>query len=339
MKPQRRNLLVLLMIAAVTLTAASASKGRKSTAKKKSPAKTAQVAQTKPDSWALVNVAAACLRTEPAHASQLETQASYGTPAKVLDKRGEWYKLELPDGYKAWMIGTSLIEQTQEQMNQWKKSPRLIVTQSRPAAAYSDSANISDGNIAFDVVIGSIFSGAKTPGAKFTMVTLPDGRYGYIKSDFVDDFAQWSQKKPEIDTIMNTARSMMGVTYLWGGTTPKAIDCSGFTKVCYAAAGMILPRNASQQALIGETLDISNPDAYRQGDLLFFGTGNGTNVTHVGLYDGFTRFIHASGRVFESSFSPSHPKYLPRKVIGACRILGLDKPKGVTTFATHPWYF
>ncbi|MDE5685556.1 MAG: C40 family peptidase [Paramuribaculum sp.] len=341
----RRIILTLTVVAAVIMTAATTAKTPARTGKKQP--KTTRTIKKKPqtapkpepEEWVLVNVAAACMRTEPAHASQLETQASYGTPAKVLSRSGEWYRLQLPDGYRSWMAGSSVVDITGEQFSEWKKSDRLIVTQPRPTAAYSDSINISDGNIAFDVVIGSIFRGNKTPGAAFTQVTLPDGRNGFMRSSDLEDFATWSRKAPQIDTIMNTARSMMGITYLWGGTTPKAIDCSGFTKVCFAAAGIILPRNASQQALAGEKLDHTNPDTFRQGDLLFFGTGTGTVVTHVAVYDGFTRYLHASGRVFESSFKASHPLYLPRKIIGACRILGIESPKDVTTYAAHPWYF
>lgn len=328
------------MLTAVILTAVAVNKpNRKKPSKKHVRTEVKAPDKPKADDWAMVNVAAACLRTEPAHSSQLETQASYGTPAKVLERHGEWYRLELPDGYRAWMIGSSLVDMTPAQIDEWKHSQRLIVTEPRPAAAYSDSTNATDGNVAFDIVIGSIFQGRKQPGSQFTEVSLPDGRKGYVRSAMLADFADWSRQSPDIDTIMNVARSMMGVTYLWGGTTPKAIDCSGFTKLCFGAAGLILPRNASQQALTGAKLDIARPDDYRRGDLLFFGTGNGTNVTHVGIYDGFTRFIHASGRVFESSFNPSHPMYLPRKVIAACRILGVDTPKGISTFASHPWYF
>lgn len=333
----RRFITLITLLAVMVSMAQAAQKSRKS--KKRKPAKTTLVSSPKEDAWAIVNVASACLRTEPAHASQLETQASYGTPAKILDRQGEWYRLELPDGYKAWMTGSSLVEKNPQQMEAWRTSPRVIVTKHRPAAAFSDSVNISDGNIAFDVVLGSIFQGEKSPGAKYTKLTLPDGRSGFISSAYIENFASWSKKPAEIDIIMDVARSMSGITYLWGGTTTKAVDCSGFTKIAFGAAGLILPRNASQQALAGEKLDPANPDSFRQGDLIFFGSGNGTIVTHVGIYDGFSRYLHASGRVTENSFKPGHPRYIPRKVISAVRIIGVDNPKGISTYSTHPWYF
>ena len=340
--------ITLLTVAACILMSAAtvSAKGRKQTKSRKATttqttrkASKATAKSNEPEDWVLFNVAAGCLRNAPSHSASLETQASYGTPAKVLSRQSDWYRVELPDGYKAWVIGTSLVDRTPAEMEQWRNAQRLIVTQPRPFAAYSDSTNTSDGNIAMDVVIGSIFEGIKAPGSAFSEVVLPDGRKAYLQSANVEDFSTWSKREPQLDTIMNTARSMMGITYLWGGTTPKAIDCSGYTKVAFGAAGLILPRNASDQALVGETLDPAKPDEFRRGDLLFFGTGAGTTVTHVGIYDGFTRFLHSSGRVFESSFKPGHPLYLPRKVIGACRILSVPSSKGVTTCASHPWYF
>lgn len=336
----RTRVLIIFTVAAALMAAAAvaAPKGKKK-ARTTRKAKTEVVAPKKTEHPALVNVAAACLRTQPSHASQLETQASYGTPVRILDRQGEWYRIALPDGYEAWMVGTSLVEKTPEEMGKWRTAPRLIVTKPQQANAWNDSINTSDGNVAFDIVLGSIFEGSKKPGAKYAELVLPDGRRGYALSSDVADFAEWSKQTPSVDTVLDDARAFMGVTYLWGGTTPKAMDCSGLTKLCYGAVGLILPRNASAQALIGQTLDPAQPETFRRGDLLFFGTGDGTIVTHVGIYDGFTRYIHASGRVFESSFNPKNPLYIPRKVIGACRIIGADSQKGITPYAKHPMYF
>ncbi|MCM1402054.1 MAG: hypothetical protein NC189_08560, partial [Bacteroides sp.] len=77
MNPKR--IITFLTIAAVALTAASVNKKKRAAAKK---APKTEVAAPQPDKWALIKVAAACLRTEPSHSSQLETQASYGTPAR-----------------------------------------------------------------------------------------------------------------------------------------------------------------------------------------------------------------------------------------------------------------
>lgn len=289
---------------------------------------------------ALVKVADASLRSKPAHSAELETQASYGTPLQVIESRGEWHFVEMPDGYRAWIPASSVTILSEKQFRKWQHSKRLIITAPLPTVAYADSLDLLPINVAFDVVIGSIFEGCVNPGAEYAEIITPDGRKGYLESSAVADFANWAKLPPSLETVMKTAASMNGVTYLWGGTTPKALDCSGFTKVCYCAAGLILPRNASEQAQAGFVLDPERPDLFMRGDLIFFGNGDGTKVTHVGIYEGPSgQYIHSSGRVFRSSFRKQSKIYLPRKVIGACRILGVDNPSRVVSFAAHPWYF
>ena len=74
----------------------------------------------------------------------------------------------------------------------------------------------------------------------------------------------------------------LGVPYLWGGSTPTAFDCSGFTKHVFAQAGKTIPRNSAAQ--YAQSTKVSNPGP---GDLVFFGRGS---VTHVGIYAGGGRF-------------------------------------------------
>lgn len=263
------------------------------------------------DGYALVTVAAACFRSAPSHTSELETQATYGTPLRLLGREGEWLRASTPEGYEAYVNESALAVTDSAGLELWKRSPRLIVTALRPITAYADSVNLTFRNVAFDLTLGAIVQGEKKEGARFASVTLPDGRRGFVASSALDDFATWSLRHASPDAIMDAAYSMCGVTYLWGGTTPKAIDCSGFTKVCYFAAGLILPRNASQQARCGTELpvDADGLAALRKADLLFFGDGDGERITHVGLYDSRTQFIHASGRVFVASFDERNPLY------------------------------
>lgn len=288
---------------------------------------------------ALVKVAAACLRSQPAHSSELETQATYGTPLEIIESSGEWHRAVLPDGYTAWITASAIAPLTDREFTEWRKAPRLIVTAPLPAVAYADSLSETVGNVAFDVVLGAVFEGALKPGSRFAEIRTPDGRRGFVPATDVADFAEWAARPESLEAVMDAADSMNGVTYLWGGTTPKALDCSGFTKVCYGASGLILPRNASQQALVGLKLDVNRPEEFRSGDLLFFGSGEGTKITHVGIYEGDGTYIHSSGRVFRSSFNPGNPLFLPRKVIAACRILGDENRAGISDYRNHQWYF
>src|SRR5690606_32743582 len=94
--------------------------------------------------------------------------------------------------------------------------------------------------------------------------------------------------------ILETAFMYLNAPYLWGGRTPFGIDCSGFTQMVYRLNGFNIPRNASQQATIGEALSFIEESEV--GDLAFFDNDEG-NITHVGIIMENNYIIHASGKV------------------------------------------
>lgn len=134
---------------------------------------------------------------------------------------------------------------------------------------------------------------------------------------------------------------------MWGGTSIKAVDCSGFTKSVYFLNGVILERDASQQALTGEHVDISaGYGNLKVGDLLFFGTkaseGKRERITHVGMYIGNGRFIHSAGYVHINSLNTSDPDYndVEKRLVRARRVLTkIDGDEGIVSIKKHPWYF
>ena len=124
----------------------------------------------------------------------------------------------------------------------------------------------------------------------------------------------------------------------WGGTSTKVTDCSGLSKVSYFANGIILQRDASQQALTGLKIKGEDWQVAKLGDLLFFGNSETGRVTHVGIYLRDGKFIHCSGQVKINSLDPSAPDYL-YSALSISRIDGQVGTTGITSVAKHPWYF
>ncbi len=93
------------------------------------------------------------------------------------------------------------------------------------------------------------------------------------------------------EALVKTAHDFIGIPYLWGGTSPDTgFDCSGLTMTVYQLNGLNLPRHSARQ------YDAGNPvkrDRIQKGDLVFFATKGNGKVSHVGIYIGDNRFIHA----------------------------------------------
>ena len=100
--------------------------------------------------------------------------------------------------------------------------------------------------------------------------------------------------------VLGTADRYVGVPYVWGGSTPSGFDCSGFTKYVFAKNGIGLPRTSREQARVGDGVPLDF-DAMRPGDLLLFAEP-GEAVSHVAIYVGSGRIIHASSAMGEVSY-------------------------------------
>jgi cell wall-associated NlpC family hydrolase len=135
----------------------------------------------------------------------------------------------------------------------------------------------------------------------FYQVAYPDGREAYIPKSSAKTYESWlASLNPTEEALISTAKKLMGIPYLWGGTSLKGLDCSGFTKNVYFLNGLVLPRDASQQVHTGNLIDTSQGfEDLRPGDLLFFGRkaseSTTEKVTHVGMWIGNNEYIHASG--------------------------------------------
>jgi hypothetical protein len=116
-------------------------------------------------------------------------------------------------------------------------------------------------------------------------------------------------------SIVLSAKSFLGVPYLWGGVSDETgFDCSGLTMAVYQLNGFRLPRTSVKQ------WDAGNPvasDQLSEGDLVFFSTKRKGVISHVGIYVGMDRFIHAPGEGKEICIESLSTGYYKARFIGA----------------------
>jgi len=117
------------------------------------------------------------------------------------------------------------------------------------------------------------------------------------------------------EELVRTARSFLGVPYLWGGTSTEAgFDCSGLTMTVYQLNGFDLPRTSREQFDAGSPVDRR---FLEKGDLIFFAKDGDKKVSHVGIYAGEGRFIHAPGRGKKIRTDVLTRGYFSRSYLGA----------------------
>jgi SH3-like domain-containing protein len=293
-----------------------------------------------PDYLGVVSISVINLRKQPDHRSELVSQSKLGTPVIILKNENSWLLIQTPDRYIAWTERSSVKPVNRAGMNEWKKAKKIIFLENT-GWVYSSS---EETEVVGDIVAGSIL---KTSGELngFTKVVFPDGREGSVKSDKVMDFDSWKASVNCTEkNICDEASTLLGIPYLWGGSSSKAVDCSGFVQSVFFMNGIILSRDASLQAEHGITVDISNGySELKRGDLLFFGSGDNlkSRVTHVAIYMGDSLYINASGRVLINSLDSIHKNfssYRKQSLLSAKRIIGAVNDNGLMPVSRHPWY-
>lgn len=292
--------------------------------------------------WGLVRVSVCNIRLFSSYDSEMTSQALMGTPVKILKKDDGWFLIQTPDLYLGWVDSDAVETKSINEYDEWKSSQRLFYTSKTGDIRADPSGN----KVISDIVAGCIIE-VISDQKEIYEVKLPDGRHGFIPGEKAIPFDQLqaeSYLKPE--NLLATAESFMGIPYLWGGTSSKGFDCSGFTKTIYYLNGIILSRDASQQFQNGIRLRVRRealPDSLKPGDLLFFGSSRRgrPRATHVGMYIGDTEFIHCSGMVKINSLDSTKTNFSRSRrdtFIGVRRIIGAPVGKGIQPVLTHGWY-
>jgi cell wall-associated NlpC family hydrolase len=214
------------------------------------------------------------LRAEAAHRSEMVSQFLFGEVAEVLEKVKDFTKIRiLNDEYIGWC-----------QSNQVHEIPDV---------------QIQTGN---DLLNGDLLGTININGTKMHIpfgVSLQHfengvAQIGHYKMEF--EGKHWNTKDASFneETINWITSNFLNTAYLWGGRTIFGIDCSGFTQQVFRFLNISLPRDAYQQAAIGEIVVFLQEATC--GDLAFFDNAEG-KITHVGIMLNAATIMHASGKV------------------------------------------
>ena len=133
----------------------------------------------------------------------------------------------------------------------------------------------------------------------------------------------YSQPSPSpiADDVLMRAIGLVGTPYRWGGNTPDSgFDCSGLIKYVYRdAAGISLPRSTREMIVMrAPTVDAKS---LQSGDLVFFATNGGGQVSHAGIYVGEGRFVHAPSSGGTVRLDYLSQAYWQKSYLGAKRVL------------------
>ena len=288
---------------------------------------------------AFVLQSTACMRLEPRHAAELVSQVGGGFPVTVLTRNASgWAQITSPEGYTGWVEPKALSNHLSElySLPEVKPGFALIRLDYGFVPVYKrrilpEEVNFVAGNLVrtYTIKNGKVFilfpSGlpAEWPAKDLLPVLNPRVTHPENEVDHPLFSVQGLEEAYSVETeggnsaykpafLIPCAAHYIGVPYLWGGNTPRGFDCSGLVQFCFLFHGFLFPRDAAQQALVGEEVDISGKNLGNliPGDLLFFGEETG-KITHVGLYKGKGLYIHASGAVRINSLIESDPLYEP----------------------------
>jgi len=218
-------------------------------------------------------------RFEPSDRSEMVTQLLFGETVKIYEeKKGDWRRIKTAfDDYDCWVDKKQITEISIEEFDDINDKSRVLSGELVHVIHNKSTEEF------IPIVLGSFLPNYNKNKVSFNV------------TDYVFDGLTFDTSKESLkNKLVENAYLYLNTPYLWGGRSPFGIDCSGFTQLLYKLNGVKLPRDASQQAKVGQTL--SFVEESEAGDLAFFDNEEG-NIIHVGMVLDNNRIIHASGKV------------------------------------------
>lgn len=225
--------------------------------------------------YGICNLSIVPLRAEPSDASEMVSQILFGEPFEVLEQTKKWSRIKIAfDGYEGYIDNKQFLEIDQKTYQSLENETPVY------AGDLIEYIFDSKNNLA------TIPLGARLPFYKENTFQIGDEIFTY-------DGEVHSEKLSK-ESIIQKAYMLLNTPYLWGGTSPFGIDCSGFTQLIYKICGHKLLRDAKDQATQGEVLSFIEES--EPGDLAFFDNEEG-KIVHVGIMMHDYNIIHAHGKV------------------------------------------
>ena len=242
------------------------------------------MAEAAPTANAVITTPVANMYSRANLNADVVSQAIFGANVQIVARRGAWARIRTADAYTGWAPATSFLRR-----KPFAQSPPFVVVESLFANVYREPDVTRHRpllTLPFEARLEVLPSREEDP--RWLPVRLPGGKKAWIqRGDVIAD-----PKAQPLGEVIEFSRRFLGLPYLWGGTSTFGYDCSGFTQMLLRRRGILIPRDASQQAAWSGMTPVAR-DQLRPGDLLYFGE-KPEKITHTGMYIGKGEFIDAT---------------------------------------------